>query len=392
MITALRKMYEVTIMDLPRVIMVELFCKTVCKLWYNLLTCDPLFVNMYHTSRSLNFHCILLSVDHSFVSLLELKADYDYYSSPLNRPMLLSPKFHLPPLESRTINLASKPKLEIIGSCNGFICLMNSCTYGRTRLVYICNPLLGDCFKLKYPDKSVCHVAWGFCFSESSGQYKLLRSVWDRPELYELEVYTLGVDKKWRNVGEVRPHPRGSLTNVNVNGFLHWMDSENHKKSASASASASIYSFNIRTEEVKSVPPPPGLETPSSCLRLVELGNCVCLSDNSYSQHVDIWLMKEYGIAESWTKDRILMDCIPPDIRQGIFIPIIIWKDGVILMQSEQGTQLVSYSPKEKKFRKVNVYGSGIAVTKYVPSFYSLKTVMGDSFQVSNVYPKAKIV
>nr|XP_016474316.1 PREDICTED: F-box protein At3g07870-like [Nicotiana tabacum] len=183
---------------------------------------------------------------------------------------------------------------------------------------------------------------------------------------------------------------RGSLTNVNVNGSLHWMDSENHKKSASAC----IYSFNIGTEEVKSVPPPPGLEAPSSCLRLVELGNCLCLclSDNSYSQHVDIWWMKEYGIAESWTKDRILMDCILPDIRQGTFIPIIIWKDGEILMRSEHGTRLVSYSPKEIKFRKVNVYCSVIAVTKYVPSFYSLKTVMGDNFQVSNVYPKAKIV
>lgn len=142
------------------------------------------------------------------------------------------------------------------------------------------------------------------------------------------------------------------------------------------------------------MPAPPGLETPSLYLMLVELGNCLCFSDNtsSYWQHIDIWWMKEYGIAESWTKTRILIDCLPPDIHQGGFVPILIWKDGEILMQSKCGTELVSYNPNVKKFRKVNVYGSGTAATKYIPSFYSLKTVMMDNFQVSNVYPKTQIV
>ncbi|KAK4354497.1 hypothetical protein RND71_026691 [Anisodus tanguticus] len=54
-------------------------------------------------------------------------------------------------------------------------------------------------------------------------------------------------------------------------------------------------------------------------------------------------------------------------------------------MQSDHGTQLVSYNPKKKKFRKFNVYRSGSAVTRYIPSFYSLKTVMGESFQRDEV-------
>ncbi|OIT21240.1 PREDICTED: F-box protein At3g07870-like [Nicotiana attenuata] len=397
-----RRAYEITIMDLPRSIMVEILsrlpikpifrAKSVCKRWYNLITSDPLFVPMYQT-RSLNFPCILLSVDCFNAAILELKAGYEYYSRPRNRPVMLIPKFNLPPLKPKIGGLFYEPKLEIIGSCNGFICLMDSDKYDENHSLYISNPLLGEYLKLKLPayEKRVRSVAYAFCFSEGCGQYKVLRSVVrkfrGRPEVSELEVYTLGVDEKWRNAGKA-PYPlcgsfRGS---VNVNGALHWLDDENTKKSAS------IYSFNIRTEEVKPVPAPPGLETPSFCLRIVELGNCLCLSDNNYFQHVDVWWMREYGIAESWTKDRILMDSIPPDIPQTNFLPIIIWKDGEILMQSERATQLISYNPMEKKFRMVNVYDNGTAATRYIPSFYSLKTVMGENFHVSNVYPKTDIV
>uniref|UniRef100_A0A0V0GV09 Putative ovule protein n=1 Tax=Solanum chacoense TaxID=4108 RepID=A0A0V0GV09_SOLCH len=102
--------------------------------------------------------------------------------------------------------------------------------------------------------------------------------------------------------------------------------------------------------------------------------------------------MKEDGIADSWTKDCILTNSIPRDICISDLIPIIFWKDGEILMQSRRHTELLSYNPKEKKFRKVKVYDGGYAATRYIPSFYSLKTIMGESFQISNAYPKAEIV
>lgn len=96
--------------------------------------------------------------------------------------------------------------------------------------------------------------------------------------------------------------------------------------------------------------------------------------------------MKEYGIAGSWTRDRISV-ALPGIAGRHILIPIIIWKDGEILMQSELDPQLVSYNPKEQIFTKVvNVYGSGTEATRYIPNFYSLKTVMGDNFQISNAY------
>ncbi|KAK4715742.1 hypothetical protein R3W88_014080 [Solanum pinnatisectum] len=236
---------------------------------------------------------------------------------------------------------------------------------GSYHFVWISNPLLGEYFKVKLPEreKRIRHIHYGFCFSEASGQYK----------------------KNWRNVGKAPKPLQGKLSDANVNGTIHWLGGKNLQKSAS------IYSFNIATEEMKSLPAPSGLDTPSLCLMLAELGNCLCLSDNSSFYYIDIWWMKEYGIAESWTKDRISV--ILPGIGSHRFIPIIIWKDGEILMQSERGIQLVSYNPKEKMLRKVvNVYGSGAESTRYIPSFYSLKTVMGDTFQISNAYWRTQIV
>ncbi|XP_060212186.1 leucine-rich repeat receptor protein kinase MSP1-like [Lycium barbarum] len=156
-------------------------------------------------------------------------------------------------------------------------------------------------------------------------EYKVLRLVVREfrgcpDQVSELEVHTLEIDEKWRNVGQDPSPYLGKLSNVNVNGALHWLEDK--------LKSASIYSLNIRTEEVKPLLAPPSLKTPSFNLTLAELGNCLCLSDSGCSQYVDIWWMKEYGIAKSWTKYRILTDSIPLDIRCDGFIPVIIWKDG----------------------------------------------------------------
>ncbi|KAG5606493.1 hypothetical protein H5410_027985 [Solanum commersonii] len=362
------------IMDLHIVIMVDILsrlpiksifcCKIVCKLWYHLLTSDPLFCKMYY-KRSSYFPSILLSINHSVRLLVELKDDV---SHPLNRTIVLSPRFHLPPA-------LYTQNLILISSCNGFICLFNGSRNNVEHSVYISNPLLGEYFKVKLPEqeKKIEHVAYAFCFiSKFEGC----------PHVSELEVYTLGVDEKWRNVGEVPEPMCGSFCKANVNGVVHWLNSKKN---------GSIYSFNSWTEEVKSLLAPCGLTTSSYGLTLAELGNCLCLCDTYHSEYVDIWWMKEYGIAESWTKDRIWKDTIQPYISCDRFIPISTWKDGEILMQRYRGTHVVSYNPKEKNFTKVKVY-LGFAGTSYVPSFYSLKTVIGKSLQVSYAYSKVEIV
>ena len=200
---------------------------------------------------------------------------------------------------------------------------VNGLRHSANNLVYISNPLLGEYFEVKLPewDKRIDCVAYAFCFSENSRQYKVLRSVVSkfegRPHISELEVYALRFDEKWRNVGEVSEPLCGPFCKANVNGVVHWLNSEKNVTSW--------------IEEVKSLLAPRGLTTSSYGLTLVELGNCLCLCDHTYhSEYVDIWWMKEYEIAETWTKDCIWKDTIQPDISCDRFIPISTWKDGEI--------------------------------------------------------------
>ncbi|KAF3656164.1 putative transcription factor isoform X1 [Capsicum annuum] len=69
-------------------------------------------------------------------------------------------------------------------------------------------------------------------------------------EVSELEVCTLGGDEKWRNLGQVPYLVWHDFGQVWMNGALHWMDPVNKD---------SIYSFDIETEKLKSVPGSPGL-------------------------------------------------------------------------------------------------------------------------------------
>uniref|UniRef100_A0A3Q7H7F7 F-box associated beta-propeller type 3 domain-containing protein n=1 Tax=Solanum lycopersicum TaxID=4081 RepID=A0A3Q7H7F7_SOLLC len=90
------------------------------------------------------------------------------------------------------------------------------------------------------------HVAYAFCFNEASGPYKVLRSVLRNfegyPSVSEFEVYTIGVDEKWRYVGKAPKPLHESFSNSNVNGVVHWMNMDKNDR---------IYSFNSWTEKMK---------------------------------------------------------------------------------------------------------------------------------------------
>nr|GMD81860.1 F-box protein At3g07870-like [Ipomoea batatas] len=64
----------------------------------------------------------------------------------------------------------------------------------------------------------------------------------------------------------------------------------------------SIESETIQT--FPSAPPPPAVPEDDWIRRSIGvLGNCLCLCDNTERTRLDIWVMKEYGNGDSWTKE-----------------------------------------------------------------------------------------
>ncbi|XP_059658897.1 F-box protein At3g07870-like [Cornus florida] len=355
-------------MDLPSPTIVDILsrlptrtllnCWCVCKTWFNLLL-DPYF-NSFRLAKMPYTSIIMLSrVGCGFESfdLIELAHQTNY----IDQRMCFR--------HTKT----SYPELELIGCCNGLLCFSNG--YPNDSF-YISNPILGEYVALPKPKpQTLDFVAFGFGFSSPTNQYKVVRLVlkadWARESV--TQVCTLGTGV-WRNVGDGPIPLVGKRCGVFLNGALHWIVGF----VADREISYSIYSFDIEDEQFRPIPLPPDFQNKLALISLGVLGNCLCVFNNRSHHSLDIWSMKDYGVATSWTKDCILRNTLPLGLHANtlfpfILYPITLWKDGEILFSCEG--VMVSYNPKERKFTQLEVHASRFKPVTYIPSFLSLKNV-----------------
>ncbi|XP_059650515.1 F-box protein At3g07870-like [Cornus florida] len=370
---------ESSVVDLPSSIAVDIEEEKessvvdlpwVCKNWQYLILQDhPYFTKIRLSRPNLTTDIVFWGRDEEFFYLLDLSEVSNYVG-----PMRLRIKFNFSNL--------SIPHLENVGSCNGLICLNDS------HNVYISNPILGECVALPKPiiESNPFGVRYLFGFSPTTGHYKVLRFIRNCTGYYsETEVYTLGT-VTWRYVGRLLP-PGQRAETVNLNGAIHWM-------TPGDKANKKIFSFDVAEEQIRLIPPPNFFthNTYNRRMGLGVLGNCLCISfnsDNNYScngHYLDMWSMKEYGVAESWTKVRILRTSIPSGMEGSLahhcLYPITLWKDGEILFESDLHI-LLSYNPKNGRFTALKVnyqkekveYTPRRAFTYSSSSFSSLKDV-----------------
>ncbi|XP_052205878.1 F-box protein At3g07870-like [Diospyros lotus] len=350
----------VSMLDLPSPILTDILsrlpvktifnCMQVCKIWRNLLT-DPYFARCYR-SRSPTTGVVLTI--NATVHLLELGQDYSC-NDRLNKPMSFNSKYNIP-----------SKRLYLVGSCNGLLCLLDR---SPPDSVYISNPILGESIALPKPktEKNGVRVAYAFGFSPATGDYKVIRFTNKKPEtrLSKVEVCTLG-SGAWRYAGDAPfCDMQGS---ANLNGALHWLDDRND--------SEFICSFDIGEEKFRPIPLPPGIGSNTSWLTLGVLGSRLCIFDNYYHGHVDVWSLKGCGIAGSWTKDYVVQTAGSSRLPDCVFRPVTLWQDGEILISCRYG--LFSYDPKQKNSTKINVYGSqlGSTAVSYFPNLISLEDIV----------------
>ncbi|KAF7139808.1 hypothetical protein RHSIM_Rhsim06G0171400 [Rhododendron simsii] len=103
-------------------------------------------------------------------------------------------------------------------------------------------------------------------------------------------VYTLG-DTTWKQLKDNSSVLRfgQSACKAFANGALHWV-----------SDAKLIVSFNMDTEEF-SVIPRPELELGCGSFTLRAFQGKLMILNTSFGDRIEIWVMKNYGVAESWT-------------------------------------------------------------------------------------------
>ncbi|KAM7277941.1 hypothetical protein ACFE04_005075 [Oxalis oulophora] len=183
-------------------------------------------------------------------------------------------------------------KARPVGTCNGLLCLYS---YGGD--VALFNFATRERRKLPQVHYGLCHAdycVYGFGYDESNDDYVVARIVQKARSrtIDEVMLYSLKANA-WRKVTNV-VIPFASYDRrmgVYANGKLHFvLDDE---------TSSMIVGFDIDFSNYRVVELPDGFGKGKSNLIMSLLNGCLCLYPEGAKS---VWVMKEYGVKESWTK------------------------------------------------------------------------------------------
>ncbi|KMT06752.1 hypothetical protein BVRB_7g159120 [Beta vulgaris subsp. vulgaris] len=263
--------------------------KSVCKSWYNLIKC-PDFSKL-HLERSLttrsNLHYVIQT------PMFHL-ADFDTFDNPieLNHPY----KTNYP------------SDCRVVGSCNGLLCLhryfnfqLPLCIYNPTTRTYKLLPFLTVRAPFNYRRSM---FTFGFGYDNASKDYKcvrVFRNLNKATGTYESEVMVCSLkDDEWRRAPDVASDfDFDYRRSVFVKDKIHWVGG---REKDGVRALLPIVAFSLRDETFSTLPVP-NLDTMRfKRMFLGELDGCLCLSVSYIDKYCDVWVMKEYGVAGSWSR------------------------------------------------------------------------------------------
>ncbi|CAA2957254.1 F-box CPR30-like [Olea europaea subsp. europaea] len=262
-------------------------------------------------------------------------------------------------------------------SYKGFDCISNSCN----GLILVMSdplvpPVLWNPFSRKfkilpdapieYPAPLLClsQVFYGLGYDLRNDDYKVVRVVEFCSESSRAclcsatDIYRLK-SNSWNRVTAF-PYP---LPRVNencekwdvqvVHGAFHTLVEDFLAKSFK------IMAFGIENENHYEVMLPPNIVIKNANRKLDVLGGCLCLVSASNSGVTDIWVMKEYGVEESWTQ---LLSVGSPSILSFwkslvCLKPLAYSKNGEKVLLNCDEKRLVWYDLITKTTRNVNISG-----------------------------------
>ncbi|XP_057784836.1 F-box protein CPR1-like [Salvia miltiorrhiza] len=334
-----------------------LISKCVCKRWLHLLESDA-FVKS-HFARSAP--ALVVVDDSNQLKVLEFEGELDL-NLESHDPLI---KYDFP---YRQAKLSS--------SVNGLIVVRV-----RFNMICVCNPITREVIKLDLPSSRV--YGFGFGASKISGRYKAV-SISSKPYGYDdkldCHVYTLGTGSWRRLEGNPCVHQYGE--GAFVNGNFHWIVYMNGEASW-------ISCFDLETECFSFFKAPPylaqgflrrttTLSALSGCLWFCKVTSEYEDEDDGWRCEVSIWIMKEYGVDESWSKEYV----IPLDDETQSVDPIKVFENGDLLMLVEIDVSgcLFYYSKKTKTMQSIDLFGAGqtsddVKYGLFTPTLVSLKTL-----------------
>ncbi|KAG5551857.1 hypothetical protein RHGRI_010081 [Rhododendron griersonianum] len=253
---------------------------------------------------------------------------------------------------------------RVVGSYNGLLCLSDkwlcrSYGYNDQCQIFIWNPSTRKSVTLPTAPKPHCPniSVYGFGAHPTTQEYKVIRLEYKLESLFQIpqkvEIYTQGT-RSWRVISSAPP-PHCFVTfmwsQAFLNGIVHWVARD---PCVEVGFRNLVILFDMASESFSEIMLPPTLasnQNPKS-LSIHVFGESLAVSCTGErdGDAGSIWLMKEYGVAESWTKLFSSKLLGMPNKTLGFR------KNGEVLLAS--ANSLASYAPGTITLAKTGIIGT----------------------------------
>ncbi|XP_062173430.1 F-box/kelch-repeat protein At3g23880-like isoform X2 [Alnus glutinosa] len=241
------------------------------------------------------------------------------------------------------------PPFDVVASCNGLLCLW-AVTLSN---IYLWNPATSSDLEALPAAPSRCHTGLrvsnpdfgfhnvGFGFDAGSNDFKVVTLVdTDEDGWLEAEIYSLK-SGSWRPLDmSVNIEIHLVSQSAALDGVFLWYDDYTYDDCVDDR----IVVFDFNDEEFQIMQFPDAslfCDYDEYTRTLTELKGSVAmmvfaLDDDEKKKDLEIWVMLEFGVSESWT--RLLIIQLPLHLER----PLRFWKNGELLMENNEG-QVVLY-------------------------------------------------
>ncbi|KAK8503642.1 hypothetical protein V6N11_030730 [Hibiscus sabdariffa] len=262
-------------------------CRSVCKTW-NSLICDPSFIST-HLQASLSNNTPFLLLGCKKLSRHNFSLHYD------NDGFEEFKQLQFPPFGYMTDS-------PLVGSCNGLICVQLVPYDGHRYVLW--NPSIQNYISL--PRVRVSEIAYinvGFGFDSTTNDYKLLLVGFDMDDKW-IQPYLFSLNgNSWKRVTAVYPdYDFGPETSLPFgSGAVHWLGQQERRDGEFGHA---VLGFDLSAEKFFEINMPESLIG----LGLIDLSimkygeSSIAVSTDPRDAEHELWIMKKYGVVESWTK------------------------------------------------------------------------------------------
>ncbi|KAK9285977.1 hypothetical protein L1049_025179 [Liquidambar formosana] len=329
--------------------------RCVCKSWHALFS-DPNFMDIH-----LNQTCA--NNKEGYVLIHHQERDEDKLSIHCDETFVEHTVLELP------FNRSYR-SFAVEGYCRGLLCL--SCPLILPSPIYLWNPAIRKLKALPCSLSPFFKMYIAFGFVPQINDYRVLKFRYDVSSYglglkvpSEVEIYSLSTNS-WKVIQNVVPYmirscccPQDSV----VNGVVHWVA----RMTMVHNTSLFILSFDMDREvfgEIK-LPECSREDIVLEKAAMVDSLSLFVCSQVGDKKRLVVWVMKEYGVAESWIKQFTF------DWPVYLLSPFLgFMKNGEVVLRDRNG-ELVLCDPRAQQVKKIQIRGVG-----YIDIFYYVESLV----------------